>query len=170
MFGSDVGVSLPGLCCAAYAASHTLYSQPHDLLKTQQFKPLSLEHTLPSHSGCVNAPAGDLSFKDLVQRVHGTVASALMHADVPQMQVIAELARRQQLLAFNAIPYQARALTCTVTSPCKDCTGPRANCYYCEILTHCHDANKSSDLKYHGISSTCVHICIDMCTQHWRQW
>ncbi len=43
---------------------------------------------------------------DLVQRVHDGVAAALAHADVPQMQVVAELARRQQLLAFNAIPYQ----------------------------------------------------------------
>ncbi|KAL0031995.1 hypothetical protein WJX79_011002 [Trebouxia sp. C0005] len=47
-----------------------------------------------------------LTFVDLVQRVHDGVAAALAHADVPQMQVVAELARRQQLLAFNAIPYQ----------------------------------------------------------------
>ena len=50
--------------------------------------------------------AGSLTFTDLVQRVHSGVAAALAHADVPQMQVVAELARRQQLLAFNAIPYQ----------------------------------------------------------------
>ncbi|KAL3155304.1 hypothetical protein ABBQ32_013085 [Trebouxia sp. C0010 RCD-2024] len=48
----------------------------------------------------------ELTFRELVQRVHETVASALAHADVAQMQVIAELARRQHLLAFNAIPYQ----------------------------------------------------------------
>ncbi len=47
---------------------------------------------------------------DLVQRVHDGVAAALAHADVPQMQVVAELARRQQLLAFNAIPYQVNTL------------------------------------------------------------
>ena len=47
---------------------------------------------------------------DLVQRVHEGVAAALAHADVPQMQVVAELARRQQLLAFNAIPYQVITL------------------------------------------------------------
>ncbi len=47
---------------------------------------------------------------DLVQRVHEGVAAALAHADVPQMQVVAELARRQQLLAFNAIPYQVNTL------------------------------------------------------------
>ena len=50
--------------------------------------------------------SGELTFQDLVQRVHGTVASALAHADVAQIQIIAELARQQHLLAFNAIPYQ----------------------------------------------------------------
>ena len=49
---------------------------------------------------------GELSFEEVVERVHGTVASALAHADVAQIQIIAELARHQHLLAFNAIPYQ----------------------------------------------------------------
>ena len=51
---------------------------------------------------------GWVTFQSLVQRVHAAVAAALAHADVPQMQVVAELARQQQLLAFNAIPYQVR--------------------------------------------------------------
>lgn len=55
--------------------------------------------------------AGELMFGELVQRVHETVATALAHADVAQMQVIAELARQQHLLAFNAIPYQVWAPT-----------------------------------------------------------
>jgi len=57
-----------------------------------------------------------LTFVDLVQRVHEGVAAALAHADVPQMQVVAELARRQQLLAFNAIPYQVNTLSISVVS------------------------------------------------------
>ena len=52
------------------------------------------------------AVAACLTFTGLVERVHAGVAAALAHADVPAMQVQAELARRQQLLAFNAIPYQ----------------------------------------------------------------
>ena len=52
------------------------------------------------------AVSGELTFQELVQRVHSTVASALAHADVAQLQIIAELARHQHLLAFNAIPYQ----------------------------------------------------------------
>lgn len=60
--------------------------------------------------------AGELTFRELVQRVHETVASALAHADVAQMQVIAELARRQHLLAFNAIPYQVWSPTSCWTS------------------------------------------------------
>jgi len=42
----------------------------------------------------------------LIQLIHRGVAEALAHADVPQMQVIAQLAKQQKLLPFNALPYQ----------------------------------------------------------------
>lgn len=51
-------------------------------------------------------PAGPLTFEDLIQREHEAIAAALAHADVPHIQVIAELANQQNLTAFNAIPYQ----------------------------------------------------------------
>ncbi|KAL3130149.1 hypothetical protein ABBQ38_008458 [Trebouxia sp. C0009 RCD-2024] len=50
--------------------------------------------------------AGPLTFSEVIRRVHNTVAEGLAHADVPQMQVIAELARRQKLWPFDAVPYQ----------------------------------------------------------------
>ena len=50
--------------------------------------------------------AGQLTFADIIQRVHNTVAEALAHADVPQIRVIAELARKQKLLPFDVAPYQ----------------------------------------------------------------
>ena len=60
--------------------------------------------------------AGPVTFEELIQREHDAIAAALAHADVPHMLVIAELARRQNLLAFNAIPYQ---VSCTdLLLPC----------------------------------------------------
>ncbi|KAL3134340.1 hypothetical protein ABBQ38_006597 [Trebouxia sp. C0009 RCD-2024] len=50
--------------------------------------------------------AGQLTFSEVIQRVHNTVAEGLAHANVPQMQIIAELARKQKLMPFDAVPYQ----------------------------------------------------------------
>ena len=50
--------------------------------------------------------AGPVTFEELIQREHNAIAAALAHASVPHIQVIAELARQQNLMAFNAIPYQ----------------------------------------------------------------
>ena len=50
--------------------------------------------------------AGPLTFLEVMRRVHNTVAEGLAHADVPQMQVIAELAQKQKLWPFDAVPYQ----------------------------------------------------------------
>ena len=47
-----------------------------------------------------------MTFAELIQREHAAIAEALAHADVPHIQVIAELARLQNLLAFNAVPFQ----------------------------------------------------------------
>jgi len=47
---------------------------------------------------------------DVIQRVHKTVADGLAHADVPSMQVMAQLASQQKLLPFNALPYQVSSL------------------------------------------------------------
>ena len=95
--------------------------------------------------------AGNLAFKDLVQRVHSTVASALAHANVPQMQVIAELARSQQLLAFNAIPYQAR--------PFHMCPGSIMGSVLHTGIT------KGCDLC--PGNNTCMHINTDICVKLW---
>ncbi|DBA78501.1 TPA: hypothetical protein ACH3X2_007989 [Trebouxia sp. C0005] len=50
--------------------------------------------------------AGPCTFVDVIQRVHKTVADGLAHADVPTMQIMAQLASQQKLLPFNALPYQ----------------------------------------------------------------
>lgn len=50
--------------------------------------------------------AGLCTFVDVIQRVHKTVADGLAHADVPSMQIMAQLASQQKLLPFNALPYQ----------------------------------------------------------------
>ena len=47
-----------------------------------------------------------MTFEELIQREHEAIAAALAHADVPHIQVITELGRQQNLMAFNAIPYQ----------------------------------------------------------------
>ncbi len=50
--------------------------------------------------------AGLMTFVKVIERLHNTLAEALAHADVPQMQIISQLARQQRLLPFNALPYQ----------------------------------------------------------------
>ena len=52
--------------------------------------------------------AGPCTFVDVIQRVHKTVADGLAHADVPSMQIMAQLASQQKLLPFNALPYQVK--------------------------------------------------------------
>lgn len=54
--------------------------------------------------------AGPCTFVNVIQRVHKTVADGLAHADVPSMQIMAQLAGQQKLLPFNALPYQVPTL------------------------------------------------------------
>jgi hypothetical protein len=68
--------------------------------------------------------AGPCTFVDVIQRVHKTVAEGLAHADVPSMQIMAQLAGQQKLLPFNALPYQVGSLHQTAPKqPCLVCFG-----------------------------------------------
>ena len=68
--------------------------------------------------------AGPCTFVDVIQRVHKTVADGLAHADVPSMQIMAQLAGQQKLLPFNALPYQVGSLHQTAPKqPCLVCFG-----------------------------------------------
>ena len=70
--------------------------------------------------------AGPCTFVDVIKRVHKTVADGLAHADVPSMQIMAQLAGQQKLLPFNALPYQVT----TLHDVAPDCTQAPLPCWF----------------------------------------
>lgn len=68
--------------------------------------PCTFVTSAKQHASTYRCDAGPCTFVDVIQRVHKTVADGLAHADVPSMQVMAQLASQQKLLPFNALPYQ----------------------------------------------------------------
>ena len=75
-----------------------------------QLVPCTAVTSAKQHAPTYARHAGPCTFVDVIQRVHKTVADGLAHADVPTMQIMAQLASQQKLLPFNALPYQVSSL------------------------------------------------------------